>query len=171
MKSSGDYAKKVWKNPAYFIAFGFGSGLSLLAPGTAGTVAAIPLYYIISGCAPLTYLGIVLLALIVGIWITDYVSKDMHIHDFNGIVWDEIVGFFITMFLIPCSLNTILLGFIFFRIFDVWKPWPIRVIDKSVQGGFGIMLDDVLAAIAANVSLQALIYSGFVQASMRGLFV
>lgn len=166
MKQSQNYAKKVWKNPGYFIAFGFGSGLLPIAPGTFGTLAAIPLYYFLSFSAPMTYLLITLVCLVAGIWITDYVSKDMQIHDFGGIVWDEIVGFFITMFLVPCTITTIIVGFFLFRIFDIWKPWPINVIDKSLGGGLGIMFDDVLAAIYASVVIHCLGYFGLFQIIM-----
>ena len=162
--------KKVWNPIAYCIAFGFGSGLMPFAPGTWGTLAAIPLYYLLSITLPVTYLSITGVCLVAGIWITDYVSKDMGIHDFGGIVWDEIVGFFITMFLVPCSVITILVGFFLFRLFDIWKPWPIGWLDKSVQGGLGIMLDDVLAAIYANVVLHSLSSFGLFQVSFQGFF-
>lgn len=140
---------KVWQNPCYFLAFGFGSGLMPKAPGTWGTVAAIPLYLLIAHCSWPVYLLLTLMAFIAGIWFCDAVTRELGIHDFSGIVWDEIVGYLLTLFLMPVKLECMIAGFILFRLFDIWKPQPIRWIDQRVQGGLGIMLDDVLAAIPA----------------------
>jgi phosphatidylglycerophosphatase A len=150
------YASKVWQKPFYFIAFGFGSGLMPIAPGTWGTLVAIPLYWLLSFCSLDVYLGTVVLAFILGVYITDQVSKDMGVHDFGGIVWDEIVGYLLTMLLMPFSLLWALVGFGLFRLFDIWKPFPIRYMDERIQGGLGIMLDDVLAAIYAWIVMQGL---------------
>lgn len=145
---------KVYQNPLYFIAFGFGSGLMPFAPGTWGTLAAIPIYLLLEGCSWPLYLMVTLLALGLGVWISDWVSKDLGVHDYKGIVWDEVVGYLFTMFLAPPGLFWLCFGFVLFRIFDIWKPQPIRYIDLKVQGGLGIMLDDVLAAIPAWLILQ-----------------
>lgn len=149
---------RVWHDPIYFIAFGFGSGLLPVAPGTWGTLAAIPIYLLLFGCHWFVYLTITLLAFILGVWVSDKVTRDLGIHDYKGIVWDEVVGFLLTMFMAPPGLIWIILGFILFRIFDIWKPQPIRLIDKKIKGGFGIMLDDVLAAIPAWIILQAIVW-------------
>jgi len=149
---------KVWQNPAYFIAFGFGSGLSPIAPGTCGTLAAIPIYLMLSSQAWGIYLAFTLFAFIVGVIISDKISQDLGVHDYSGIVWDEVVGYLLTMFLVPQGFTSLILGFILFRLFDIWKPQPIAWVDKRVKGGFGIMIDDVLAAGMAWVVLQALIY-------------
>jgi phosphatidylglycerophosphatase A len=141
--------KKVFSNVWYFLAFGFGSGLAPRAPGTFGTIAAIPIYLILSKLAPVYYLSITILMFVCGVIICDWVSKDLGKHDFSGIVWDEIVGFLLTMFMVPLSILNIILGFCLFRIFDILKPWPISYVDKHVGGGLGVMLDDVLAAIPA----------------------
>lgn len=140
---------QVWRNPWHFLAFGFGSGLAKFAPGTFGTLAAIPLYLLIVQLPWLLYAGVVLLAFYVGITICQVTSEDLKVHDFSGIVWDEFVGFWITMFLIPLDWKWVVLGFILFRFFDIVKPWPIRYLDKKVGGGFGIMVDDVMAGIYA----------------------
>lgn len=155
---ASDLSKKVFRNPAYFIAFGFGSGLSPIAPGTMGTLAAIPLYYLLSFCAWPVYVLATVLAFFLGVVASDRVSLEMGEQDYKGIVWDEFVGFFITMFMAPKGGVWIVLGFILFRIFDIWKPQPIRWIDQRVHGGLGIMLDDVIAAIPAWFILQSVAF-------------
>lgn len=145
---------KVWRDPTYFLAFGFGSGLAPFAPGTFGTLAALPLYFILALLSPQLYLVLTLLAFALGVWICGKVSHDLGVHDHSGIVWDEIVGFLLTMFLVPVHLIWVLVGFVLFRIFDIWKPYPISWVDKHVSGGLGIMVDDVLAAAPACFILQ-----------------
>src|SRR3990167_2825750 len=149
--------KKVWSDPIYFLAFGFGSGLSPIAPGTFGTLAAIPIYVLLAFLLNAkAYLLVVCFAFLAGIFVCSHVSRDLGKHDYKGIVWDEIVGYLLTMFLVPLHGFWVLLGFVLFRVFDIWKPYPIRWIDARVGGGFGIMLDDVLAAIPAFLILQIL---------------
>ncbi|MDF1826942.1 MAG: phosphatidylglycerophosphatase A [Legionellaceae bacterium] len=148
--------KKVWQDPIYFLAFGFGSGLAPFAPGTFGTVAALPLYFLLALLPPQIYLVMTLLAFVLGVWVCGKVSRDLGVHDHAGIVWDEIVGFLLTMFLVPVHLIWVVTGFMLFRIFDIWKPYPIRWVDKQVTGGLGIMVDDVLAAIPACFILQVI---------------
>lgn len=149
---------KVFSNPVHFLAFGFGTGLSPKAPGTVGTLAAIPLYLLIAGLPLLAYAGVVLVAFLVGIYLCDRTSKDMGVHDHGGIVWDEIVGYWIALFAMPFSWVWIVAAFLVFRLFDIWKPWPIKVLDEKAHGGFGIMIDDVLAGIYALVVLQGALY-------------
>jgi phosphatidylglycerophosphatase A len=149
--------EKIRKDPMYCLAFGFGSGLSPVAPGTCGTVIAIPIYCVFSFLfSSKVYLILTLLAFVGGIFICDKVSRDLGEHDYKGIVWDEIVGYLLAMFLVPLHWIWILLGFVLFRLFDIWKPYPIRWIDKRVGGGLGIMLDDVLAAVPVFFVLQIL---------------
>jgi len=150
-------AKKVWQNPIYFIAFGFGSGLMPIAPGTWGTLAAFPIYLLIANSSWWVYLLIIIIAFIFGVYACDKVSTEMKVHDYSGIVWDEVVGYMLTMFLVPLNLAWMIIGFLLFRLFDIWKPQPIGYVDKHVKGGLGIMLDDVLAAIPAWAILQLLI--------------
>ena len=149
-------ATKVWQNPVYFIAFGFGSGLMPVAPGTWGTLAAFPVYLLLINSHWSVYLLCTLLAFMLGVWVSDKVSDELGVYDYKGIVWDEIVGYLLTMFLAPKGFLWMVLGFILFRIFDIWKPQPIRLVDQKVHGGMGIMLDDVLAAIPAWAILQGL---------------
>ncbi|WP_439134508.1 phosphatidylglycerophosphatase A family protein [Pseudomaricurvus sp.] len=148
MSSSPTFSGLVAK-PVHWLAFGFGSGLSPKAPGTAGTVVAIPLYLLLAMLPLGWYLLALVVTFIVGVYLCDKTSKDMGVHDHPGIVWDEFVGYWITMIAAPAGWLWVLLGFVFFRIFDVLKPWPIRWLDEHVHGGFGIMIDDVLAGVMA----------------------
>ena len=143
-------------NPVHFLATGFGSGLFPKIPGTMGTLAAVPLYLlIVTYCATLLP-WIILLAFILGIYLCDKTAKDMGVHDHGSIVWDEFVGFWITMLLVPVvNWQTVFAGFVLFRFFDMLKPWPINWLDKKVHGGFGIMLDDVVAGAMAMLLLWA----------------
>lgn len=154
--------QKVFQEPNYFLGFGFGTGLMAFAPGTWGTLAAVPIYLLMATLSWFIYLPITLLFFVIGVWICDRISKDLGVHDHSGIVWDEVVGFLLTMFLVPFHWAWMLLGFLLFRLFDIWKPQPIKWVDKHVQGGLGIMLDDVLAAIPAGLLLQlmCLLFSG-----------
>lgn len=150
--------QQVLHSPVLWLAFGFGSGLSPKAPGTMGTLAAIPLYLPLAKLPLMGYALVVLVSFIVGCWLCGEAAKRLGVHDFGGIVWDEFVGYWITMFAAPAGWLWIAVGFVLFRVFDIWKPWPIRVADQQVHGGLGIMLDDVLAGIYAGLALQALAY-------------
>jgi phosphatidylglycerophosphatase A len=123
-----------------------------------GTLAAIPLYLLLAKLPLMSYALVVLLSFIVGCWLCGEAAKRLGVHDFGGIVWDEFVGYWITMFAAPAGWLWVAVGFVLFRVFDIWKPWPIRVADQQVHGGLGIMLDDVLAGIYAGLALQALAY-------------
>lgn len=144
----------VWTNPIHFLAFGFGAGTLPIAPGTWGTLIAIPLYLLVSGLPLLIYSAITLIIILAGIWICDVAEKATGVRDHSGIVWDEIAGFFVTMLAAPHGLIWVVIGFILFRIFDIWKPWPIHWLDQHLNGGLGIMVDDVIAAIYAWIVLQ-----------------
>lgn len=146
------------RHPIHFCSLGFGSGLAPKAPGTFGTLAAIPLYLLISDLPAVLYVAVLAISFAVGVYFCSYTSKALGVHDHPGIVWDEFVGFWITMLAVPVSWPWILAGFILFRIFDIFKPWPVKVADKKMQGGFGIMFDDVLAGLYALGCLQLLVY-------------
>lgn len=149
---------KVFKNPINFLAFGFGSGLLPKAPGTWGTLVALPIYYVMQNLSTLNFVALTLVLTLIGIYICDYCSKKLKVHDHPGIVWDEICGYLITMIAAPAGWLWMLIGFVLFRIFDILKPWPIKWLDKKVKGGFGIMIDDVLAGIFALALLQLIAF-------------
>ena len=146
--------RQLLRDPGHLLSFGFGSGLSPYAPGTAGTVAAIPFYLLLSRLDPLAYLAATVIAVAIGIYLCGRTGKALGVHDHAAIVWDEFAGFFITMLYVPVSLTTIILGFCLFRLFDIVKPWPASVIDTRIKGGLGVMLDDVIAGIYALIVLQ-----------------
>jgi len=145
------------KNPVNFFALGFGSGLSKYAPGTMGTLVAVPLYLLLQPLSLIVYVSVAIAVTLIGIWICDRSANTLGVHDHPGIVWDEIAGYLITMIAAPTGWQWVVLGFVLFRLFDIWKPWPIKVIDRQVEGGFGIMLDDVVAALFAWGVLQLIV--------------
>ena len=146
------------KDPVHFLALGFGSGLAPRAPGTFGTLAAIPVYLLIVRFELAWYLFVVGLISIAGIYICDYTSRKLNVHDHPGIVIDEFAGFMITMIAVPVSWQWVVAGFIVFRIFDIIKPWPISWLDKHVHGGLGIMLDDIVAGLFGFLCLQLVLH-------------
>ncbi len=143
-----------WTNPLHLLAFGLGSGAAPKAPGTFGTIAAIPLYLLINQLTQWHYLFVVLIMTGFGVWLCHRVAEDLGVHDHPGIVWDEWVGFLITMWLAPSGWGWLLAGFLLFRFFDIVKPWPIYLLDRHVSGGWGIMVDDILAGIYAFALIQ-----------------
>lgn len=142
------------RDPAMLLAFGFGSGLAPKAPGTFGTLAAIPFWWLMQGLSPVWYLSIVILTGLLGCYLCGVAAKKLGVHDHGGIVWDEMVGYWLTMFLAPAGWGWALYGFVLFRLFDIAKPPPINWADRQVRGGVGIMLDDILAAVYAGLVLQ-----------------
>lgn len=149
--------KAILANPIHLLAFGFGAGLSPKAPGTVGTIVAVLIYLVLPSMPTIIYAGLILLSFVFGIWICGKTAEDLGVHDHGGIVWDEFVGYWITMFMAPSGLFWVLLGFVLFRLLDIFKPWPIKWADKELAGGLGIMLDDVLAGIMAALCMQALV--------------
>ncbi len=145
-----------WFNPIHLLAFGFGSGAAPKAPGTWGTLAAVLIYWSLSQLSPEHYLLMLLVTSVMGIYICGQTARDLGVHDHGSIVWDEFVGFWITMFAAPVGWVWVVVGFVLFRFFDIIKPWPISWIDKKITGGFGIMLDDVIAGVMAAVVLQGI---------------
>jgi phosphatidylglycerophosphatase A len=144
----------VWSDPWQFMAFGFGFGTTPVAPGTFGTLPAIPLVLILQHYSLMTYglatLGIIAFAII----LAEYTTRVVGVHDHPGIVCDEIAGFTLAMFAVPAGWMWLVLGFVLFRVFDILKPWPIAWIDDKVKNGFGIVLDDLVAAVPVCVILN-----------------
>lgn len=144
-------------NPIHLLAVGLGSGMSPIMPGTMGSAMAIPLWLLFNGLQPYLYWVLIVVAFIFGCFLCQKTSDDTHTHDSGHIVWDEFVGMWITLFFIPqISVLWVAIAFVAFRVFDMAKPWPIRWFDKRVPGGFGIMVDDVIAAIFSSVTVYVI---------------
>ena len=139
--------QSIWTNPVHFLAFGLGTGASPYAPGTVGTLLGIPLVYLLSQWSLWVYLLVTVVLTVIGIWVCDKTSKDIGVHDHGGIVIDEVAGYLVTMIAVPVNVWTLIAAFFIFRFFDIIKPWPIGWLDKQVQGGVGIMVDDLLAGV------------------------
>lgn len=150
--------RAIWRHPVHWLAFGCGTGLAPVAPGTFGTLLGIPLYYLLSPLPVAIYCSVVLGLFLIGIALCQITARDLGVHDHPGIVWDEIVGYLITMIAAPAGIGWLLWGFVLFRLFDIVKPWPIRWLDRHAKGGFGIMIDDVLAGVFALLCLQLTAY-------------
>lgn len=143
----------ILRDPVHLVAFGFGSGLSPWAPGTFGTLVAIPIVLFVMQFGFAAHLVFAIAAAIFGIYVCGESARRLGVHDHPGIVWDEITGFAVTMLTAPANTYWVVTGFALFRLFDIWKPWPIREADHRLQGGLGIMLDDVIAGIFAAAIL------------------
>jgi len=146
-----------WRRPHHWIAYGFGSGLSPWAPGTAGTLAAVPLYLVLQPLPLTWYLAVLLGFFLAGIWACGKTARELGAHDPSAIVWDEFLGYLVTMAAAPPGWVWILLGFALFRFFDILKPWPIGELDRRVRGGLGVILDDLLAGVMAWVVMRAIL--------------
>jgi phosphatidylglycerophosphatase A len=155
MKRANAVPKSVFRNPVHFLAFGLGSGAAPFAPGTCGTLAAVPLYLLLAQLSLPLYLLVLVLAFGAGIALCGRTSRDLGVHDHGGIVWDEFVGFWLTMVAAPAGWQWLLAGFLLFRLFDILKPFPISYLDRHIHGGLGIMLDDAVAGSFAWFVLQA----------------
>lgn len=146
----------VMRHPAYFIAFGGGAGLSPVAPGTMGTLAAFLLFGLINQyLGPANFLLFIGVLFIIGIWACSVTGKALGNHDHGGMVWDEIVAFLLVLVFTPNTLVWQAFAFLLFRLFDIFKPPPIGYYDKKLRGGFGVMFDDLLAAFFTLLCLAA----------------
>lgn len=153
--------RELIKNPVHFFSFGFGTGLMPKAPGTFGTLPAIVLVWLFAPLDVAAYMGVVVFAAIIGIYLCGATAKAMGEHDAPAIVWDEIAGYMIAMIAVPVSWQALLLAFVLFRIFDIIKPWPISWLDKKVEGGLGIMLDDIVAGFITLVLMHIVLSLGW----------
>lgn len=144
---------------AVFLATGFGVGTVPFAPGTFGTLMGVPLYLLLSQASTALYVEVVVLLLVIGVIACGIAGDILGQHDHPAIVWDEMVGFLITMFLAPAGWIWIVAGFLLFRLFDIWKPWPARYIDSVWRSGIGTMADDVLAGVYACIALHGIVWS------------
>ncbi len=145
--------RKVLTDPVNFLAFGFGSGLAPVAPGTFGSLPGVLLAWLTLDMGIYFQVGLAAVLFVTGIWICGESARRIGVHDHGGIVWDEICGMYVTLLLAPPTIIGFALGFGLFRLFDIAKPWPIRDLDHRLGGGLGIMLDDLMAALYALILL------------------
>ena len=146
--------KTILSTPTLLLAFGFGAGLIKTAPGTFGTIAAIPVYLLFVQTPFAIYSALTIMVTLLGIKICEEASILLGEDDFKGIVWDEIAGYLVALWFVPFSWTAVGLGFLLFRFFDIVKPFPIKWVDQHVKGGLGVMLDDVLAGLFAGFILN-----------------
>ena len=139
--------RKVLRDPVNLLAFGFGSGLAPVAPGTAGSLVGLALAWATMDLPLVSRLVVAIALISSGIWICGEAARRIAVHDHPGIVWDEIAGIYLALLVAPPSIWAWALAFGLFRLFDIWKPWPIRDLDHRLKGGLGIMLDDLVAAL------------------------
>ena len=161
MRLDAEQRRAIFSHPAGWIASGFGSGLSPFASGTVGSAVALLPWFALRELTWPLYLAALALAFAIGVWASDVVIRKLGVEDPGVVVWDEFVGQWITLtplLIWPRGWLWIGTGFVLFRVFDVWKPWPASWADRSVKGGFGAMLDDVLAGLYAALVLAAALH-------------
>ena len=146
-------------HPVHFFALGFGAGCMPKMPGTFGTLSGVLVYALMGyTLSPLVYIAAATGLFLLGIWLCGVTARDLKTHDHPGIVWDEIVGYLVAMICVPFDWRFMVAGFVLFRWFDVWKPWPANWVDHKVSGGLGIMADDLIAGLYALAILQIGVY-------------
>jgi phosphatidylglycerophosphatase A len=154
-------ARFLVSHPAHFIALGFGAGLAPKAPGTFGTLVGWILFWLMSQAIPPFFVAFVAIPLFfLGIWACDVTGRDLGVQDHGAMVWDEIVAFIpLAAFAAVASPSPLmqLVAFGLFRLFDIWKPFPIRHFERRLKGGFGVMFDDLVAAAYAYAAILALV--------------
>ena len=146
-------ARAVLTDPVNFLAFGFGTGLAPVAPGTFGSLPGVLLFWLTLDFGLYVQLGVAVALVVAGVWICGESARRIGVHDHGGIVWDEIAGMYITLFQAPVTVPGFVVAFLLFRAADIVKPWPIRDLDHRIHGGLGIMLDDLVAALYAALLL------------------
>ena len=144
---------RLLRDPVHLFALGFGSGLAPVAPGTCGSVVGLLFGLAVAPFGFWVALAVTLAATLAGVWICGESARKLGVHDHSAIVWDEVAGMMLTLLAAPATWWGMALAFGLFRLFDVWKPWPIREVDHGMRGGVGIMLDDVMAAAFAAAPL------------------
>jgi len=146
-------------HPAHFFGLGFGSGLASKAPGTFGTLVGFPLFWLIFNYSFGVQLIIITALFLLGVYFCDVAGKALGVADHGGIVWDEIVAMMLVLTVTPPYWLSWLVAFLLFRLFDIWKPFPIKQFDAKLKNGFGVMFDDLLAAIYAIISLKLILWA------------
>lgn len=150
--------KLLISHPAHFLALGAGTGLAPKAPGTVGTLLGLPLFLLVSPLHFYTQIFIITGLFLIGIYCCDKTGKALGVADHGGIVWDEIVAMMLVLTFTPMQWQWWLAAFLIFRLFDIWKPAPIRQCDARIKGGLGVMVDDILAAVYAILSVKLLLW-------------
>lgn len=145
---------ELWKYPVHFLAHGLGTGWVPVAPGTVGSLVGVALFWLMAPLPPLRYAAITVILGVAGVFICGQTARDLGAHDPGSIVWDEMVGFLVAMYLLPRDWRWILAGFVIYRLFDIWKPFPIRVVERELGVGTGIIADDIVAGIYTVVILH-----------------
>ena len=145
-------------HPAHFFAQGFGSGLPPKAPGTFGTLMGLPLFWLISSYTLHTQLLIITALFLIGIYFCHKTGQDLGVADHGSIVWDEIVAMMLVLTIAGNSWTLWLIAFLLFRLFDIWKPYPICYFDAKLKNGFGVMFDDLLAAVYTILVIKFVIW-------------
>lgn len=146
----------MFSHPAHALAFGFGVGLAPFAPGTFGTLLAFPIHAVlVSRLGPQLHALLIVALFVIGIWACERTGRALGVHDHGGMVWDETVAFLLVLFLTPPGLVWQAFAFLLFRLFDIFKPMPIRHFDRNIRNGTGVMLDDLIAAFYALLCLAA----------------
>jgi phosphatidylglycerophosphatase A len=151
--------RAILAHPAGWIATGFGAGLSPFAPGTVGSAVALLPWLWLRELPTLACLGVIVAAFALGVWVSHVLVARLRAEDPGWIVVDEFVGQWLALVFAPPGWIWLLAGFLLFRLFDVWKPWPVSWADRNVEGGFGVMLDDALAGLLAGLALAAIAWS------------
>lgn len=145
------------RDPFVFFATGFGAGLLRPAPGTWGSALGLPFAWALSLLPLAPRLALVLAAAVIGVWICGRAAERLGVEDHGGIVWDEMVGIWFALALLPVDWYSALLAFAFFRLFDIAKPWPVSWADREIGGGLGVMVDDLIAGILAGAATFAVL--------------
>ncbi|MEO8675215.1 MAG: phosphatidylglycerophosphatase A [Casimicrobiaceae bacterium] len=147
MKAKPPPLRFLFSHPAHFIALGFGAGLAPVAPGTFGTLVAIPVAMALRANVPDPYfLAAILVFALIGVWACGVTGRDLGVPDHGSIVWDEVVAFLLVLYFVGDDAFRVAIAFLLFRLFDIFKPPPIRQLDRAMKNGTGVMLDDLLAA-------------------------
>lgn len=142
-------------HPSGWIATALGAGLVPKAPGTAGSaVALLPWWFLLRGLPPGAYAAVLVAGFVLGVWACGVAGRRIGAQDHGALVWDEVVAMWLTLWAVPGGWPWMVAGFLLFRLFDIWKPWPVRWADRRVHGGVGVMLDDVVAGVYALIVLQ-----------------
>ena len=147
--------RRLMRHPRGWIAAGFGAGFSPWAPGTVGSAVAVIVWWLwLHDLSPRDYAAVIILSFAIGIWAARWAIRECRLKDPSLVVWDEFVGMWLALWLLPREWPWVLAAFVVFRLFDVWKPWPVRLADRRLDGGFGTMVDDMVAGLMALGVMQ-----------------